>query len=96
VSGSQRVLDEVRRLAAEHAGRVSGRFKNETKPRVALLLLEASALAVREAAGEDTTTASIALRNSAAQLAREEMSDLQFEARGLALRAALAVIGAAL
>lgn len=90
------LLDAIRKLAEDHARSISTRFEVQTRPRLAQLLNDYAIVAVREAGGEDVTTARIALENSSAQLLRGEKATLELEARTLALRSVFAVVGALL
>lgn len=93
MSGLDRLLAELRQMADGAAGAASLRFRDETRPRLAQLLLDAASVQVRAAAGQDVTTATIALEASMANLLLEERTVLQTAARDLALRAAIRVIG---
>lgn len=93
MSGLDRLLAELRDMADGAAGAASLRFRDETRPRLAQLLIDTASVQVRAAAGEDTTTAAIALEASTANLLLEERTVLQTAARDLALRAAIRVIG---
>lgn len=87
------VVRKIEELAREHAEGLRSHFREESRPHVARVLADAAVVATRAAAGEDVTTATMALEVSAAAIAREEMAIVTLEGRTLALRAALAVIG---
>lgn len=92
-AANDRVLDEIRKLASARVDALQDVWDDDVRPHVARLLTESATMTVRAAAGEDVTTARIALDASARNLAREQRARLELEARQLALQAALAVIG---
>jgi hypothetical protein len=96
VNTFDKLIAQVTALTRDHAQSISVRFAVQTRPRIAALLNDYAIVALREAAGQDVTTARIALANSSAQLLREEQATLELEARTLALRAAFAVIASLL
>lgn len=85
-------LDEVRQLAGKHADQLTSYFDETTRPRLAQMLRESAAVAVRAAAGEDVTTATIALEASTANLARTQKSIVELQGRELALKAAWTIL----
>lgn len=93
MSGPDKLLAEIQQQARAGAFRVASHFGEVTRPRVARLLEESALVAVRKAAGQDTTTAEVALEASLANLTLEEKSVVQIEARDVAFRALVAVVG---
>lgn len=91
-SSSDRVLEEVGRLAAAAAQEVEDTWQAELRPQLARLLAQSATVAIRAAAGEDVTTAKLALDASLKNLTRAQQSIVALQGRVLALRAALSII----
>ena len=84
---------ELETLAADAAARTTARFRDETRPRLAQLIVDSGMVMARKAAGEDTRTAEIALESMVANLAVEERMHLNIEARETLLRTLVRVAG---
>ena len=93
MSGPSKLLAEIQQEARVGAFRVANRFGEVTRPRLARLLEDSAMVAVRSASGQDTTTAEVALDASLANLTLEERNVVQIEARNVAFRALVAVVG---
>lgn len=92
MSGPSGLLAEIQQEAKVGAFRVASHFGEVTRPRVARLLEDSAMVAVRKAAGQDTTTGEVALEASLANLTLEERSVVQIEARDVAFRALVTVV----
>jgi hypothetical protein len=92
MSGVDKALDELRRMIGEAGDRISDRYENTTRPRLAALLEASAIVAIRTAAGEDTTTARIALESSILNLTREERALVVQDGREFALRAVVSTL----
>lgn len=90
MSNLEKLLTEVRAMAAQTAEQVSDRFEMQTRPRLAQLFEDHAVVNIRFAAGEGVITARTALEASMANLTREEKAVLQHHARDVAFRAVLA------
>lgn len=91
-----RVNETVHDFARDSLERIERQLSDKAKPMARRILAEWAIVSIRAAAGEDVTTATVALKASTANLARAEKSFLEAEARMLALRAALFVLQAAI
>lgn len=96
MSGGEKVLAELRGVAEHTATHVRDRFREETRPRIAALLADEAAIAVRRAFGEDVRLAQAAVAASRSNLLLQEEievavagRDVAIAALGIALRAAL-------
>ncbi len=83
-------------MADGYARGVSKYFSEHTKPTLNRILVDAAAVSIRTLAGEDTTTAQLAVTASLASLAREEKSYVIAHGRQLAMDAAIALLKRAL
>lgn len=88
--------DELQRLAKDAAKRLEGRVDERLRPRLTQLLQDQAMTFARKAAGEDVTTAEIALESSFLSVAREERAVIQAEAKELALQALATVLRVAI
>jgi len=89
---TSKLMAQVKEMAQASAERVSEQFDLSIRPRLARILIESAAVAVRAAAGEDVTTATLALEASVTSLAREQKAIVVLEGRTLALNAAVSLI----
>ena len=89
------ILDELQKLATEKAAEIDKRFRAETRPRIARLLAEGLIVEARRAAGEDVTTARLALEASAANITLEEQGEIHLASRELAFDLAVRLIAGA-
>ena len=89
---TSKLMAEVKALAQQSADRISEQFEVSVRPRLARMLIESAAVAVRAAAGEDVTTATLALEASVTSIAREQKAVVVLEGRTLALQAAVSLI----
>lgn len=92
MSASGDWLAQVKAMAGESAQALQGHLDERLRPHAARILAESAAVAIRAAAGEDVTTARMALEASTASLAREAKAVVALEGRNLALRAAWALL----
>lgn len=93
MSDINKLISTLEELASPTASKIASRFSEQTRPRVALLLIDAGSIAARKAIGQDTTTAEIALEASFANIALEERTVLQIESRDMLIRALFMVAG---
>lgn len=93
MSNYNKLVATLEELASPTASAIKDRFSERTRPRIALLLIDAGTIAARKSMGEDTTTAEIALESSFANIALEERTVLQTEARNMLIRALLKLAG---
>lgn len=84
--------DQIKKDASAFADNVSSVLTGELKVRSAELLADAAILSARTIAGENTTTAQIALNASMQNLAREAQAVVVKEGRDLALRTAWSLL----
>ena len=84
-------LKQIEKEAKESAGRL-GATGEHARLRSAEILNAAAAVSVMELAGENTTTARLALDSSTKSLSREAIATATKEGRELALRAAWSLI----
>ena len=87
-----RLLDELRAEALRTGKGIESRFRTETRPRIAALLVDAGLVEIRRTAGEDVASAECAIEASLANLALEERTALQAEVRDMVFRALVAVV----
>lgn len=93
MSDFNHLIARLEELASPTASAIADRFSNQTRPRLALLLVDYSSMLARKASGQDTTTAEIALEASMANLALEEKVALEQEARDFLLRVLFRIAG---
>lgn len=89
------VIEEIKAKAADHLDGLDDLLNDELKPRAVELMQESAIVAVRAAAGEDVTTARIAIESSTRNLARHAKAELQLRARDLAITSLIAAVSAA-
>jgi len=94
-TAADRVLERIQQMVAQSAASLSDGFHDGTRQRLQEVLEQSAAVAVRAAAGEDVGLAAAALEASLAAIGREQQTVILAEGRALAMRAALAVISAA-
>lgn len=87
-----KLLDELRAQAATTGLSIESRFRKETQPRVADLLVDVAATEIRRAMGEDVTTAELALDASFANVALHERQALVVAGRDLAFRVLATIV----
>ncbi len=88
----QTLLDELRQLGETAAAQLVSHYGSELRPRLSALLVDAATVEMRRAAGEDVTTARIAIEASLANLALEQRERVQAKAKDIAFKAAIAII----
>lgn len=79
-------------LAGEHAEKLREHFSGPARESLDRLLADAATVEIRALAGEDVTTARLAIEASVANLAREQRAVVVAEGRALALKAVWAVL----
>jgi hypothetical protein len=95
MSSTQEWLEIAKEIAQKQADRLTAQWETSLRPHGRRLLLEAAAVGIRTAAGEDTTTAVLALEASTKNLAREQKSMIELQGREIALQAAWLLLGRA-
>jgi hypothetical protein len=93
VIGGGKLMGQVLSLADESAARIAEHYNAELRPSLARILVDAAAVEVRRVTGENVETAEIAVRASLANLTLLQGNLVRAEARELAFRAALSLIG---
>lgn len=93
MSNWNHLLASIEEHSRDAASAIENRFRLQTRPRVASLLVDFSTVLARKAAGQDTTTAEIALEASMANLVLEEKTYLEAEARDYLLRILFRIAG---
>jgi hypothetical protein len=93
VIGGGKLIGELLELAQQSAQEIAHHYDASLRPHLARILVDAAAVEIRAASGEDVTTARAAVESSVANLAVEQKNIAVATARDLAFRAALSLIG---
>jgi len=84
---------QVETVASEAAKNLAVNFSEKLRPRLAKIFIDVALTQARKIAGEDTTTAEIALEASMANIARHERLLVEREASNVLIAALMRVAG---